>query len=194
MKTASDPRHQERQKSISELFAWDAHQKSPEKPSSPLSGKAKDVIENLAEIDAIIKLCAPEWEIDRINQIDLAILRLAIFELVVEPTVPAKVIIDESIELAKEFGSETSPSFINGALGKALLLPNRLKKVISVKLGIEEDKLTDDSNLTTDLNATDLEISDLLTLIEKEYNIQFEKNNTPETVGDLIATVEDQID
>ena len=49
---------------------------------------------------------------------DLAILRLAVYELQIGKTAPKNVIIDEAIELAKEFGGESSPSFVNGALGK----------------------------------------------------------------------------
>ena len=56
------------------------------------------------------------WPVDKLNKIDLAILRLAIYELE-NLEVPPKVVIDEAVELAKEFGSENSPSFVNGVLG-----------------------------------------------------------------------------
>lgn len=154
MKTASDPRHQERQTVIQEVFAWEAHQKSPDKTAVLLSPKAKKVVAALSEIDAIIKDCAPEWEIDRINQIDLATLRLGVYELVIEPTAPAKVVIDEAVELAKEFGSENSPGFVNGALGKALLMPKRVKiempdlKKVQENLGVA---FKDEKLLTTSL-------------------------------------------
>ena len=68
------------------------------------------------EIDNKIKSSATAWPIDKLNKIDLAILRLAIYEIDQENT-PPKVIIDEAVELAKEFGSENSPSFVNGVLG-----------------------------------------------------------------------------
>ena len=57
---------------------------------------------------------------DKINKIDLAILRLAVYELLVEKTQPPHVIIDEAIELAKEYGNESSSSFVNGALGNII--------------------------------------------------------------------------
>lgn len=60
---------------------------------------------------------APKWPIEKINRIDLAILRLAVWELFYKRKTPPKVAIDEAIELAKEFGAENSPSFINGVLG-----------------------------------------------------------------------------
>ena len=68
-------------------------------------------------LDSIILKCAPQWPVDKLNRIDLAILRLAIYEITVDKKEPVKVIIDEAVELAKEFGSESSPSFINGVLG-----------------------------------------------------------------------------
>jgi len=67
-------------------------------------------------LDKKIGNAAPTWPIDKLNKIDLAILRLAVFELSNKST-PPKVVIDEAVELAKEFGSEASPSFINGVLG-----------------------------------------------------------------------------
>lgn len=78
---------------------------------------ADQVLKNKKKIDTQITASAPEWPLERINKIDLAVLRLAIFELIVQKTEPPKVIIDEAVELAKEFGSENSSSFINGVLG-----------------------------------------------------------------------------
>jgi N utilization substance protein B len=72
------------------------------------------------KIDKAISHCAPEWPIAQINRIDLAILRLAIFELIIERREPPKAIIDEAIELAKKYGSEKSASFVNGVLGSVL--------------------------------------------------------------------------
>lgn len=82
-----------------------------------VSEKAKEIYKNRSSIDGFIKKAAPEFPVDKINKIDLAILRLAVYEMQVEKKEPSKVIIDEAIELAKEYGGETSPQFINGALG-----------------------------------------------------------------------------
>ncbi len=70
-------------------------------------------------IDQLIGKCAPEWPIDQITAIDRNILRLGIFELLYGnyDEVPPKVAINEAIELAKTFGSDSSPRFINGVLG-----------------------------------------------------------------------------
>lgn len=72
------------------------------------------------ELDNYIKQSATEFPIEKINKIDLAILRLAIYELTVEKKEPPHVIVDEAVELAKEFGNDTSPAFVNGVLGKII--------------------------------------------------------------------------
>lgn len=72
---------------------------------------------HLDEIDQVITISAPEWPIPQIAQVDLAILRLAIFELLFDDEVPPKVAINEAVELAKAFGGENSSKFVNGVLG-----------------------------------------------------------------------------
>jgi len=113
MKKKSDPRHLVRQKITQELFSYSFSKKQDQ----DFSPEAQKIIKNLSKIDPKIKRAAPEFSVNRINKIDLAILRLAIFELLINKKEPLKVIIDEAIELSKEFGSENSPKFINGALG-----------------------------------------------------------------------------
>ena len=111
MKKVSDPRHQKRIKIIKELFALSfSSQKSKEE-------KTQKILSNLSKIDKTISKAAPLWPIEKINKTDLAILRLALYELIIEKVEPLKVIIDEAVELAKEFGNEQSASFINGVLG-----------------------------------------------------------------------------
>jgi N utilization substance protein B len=79
----------------------------------------KGVIENMPAIDAIISKAAPQWPIDQISIVDRNILRLGLYELLYEDkdAVPPKVAINEAIELAKNFGGESSGKFINGVLG-----------------------------------------------------------------------------
>lgn len=72
---------------------------------------------NMDEIDKVITVSAPEWPIPQIAQVDLSILRLAIFELLFDDEVPPKAVINEAVELAKAFGGENSSKFINGVLG-----------------------------------------------------------------------------
>ncbi len=112
MKTASDPRHKNRIKLMQYLYS-SAVQKCP-------SSEILHIWNHLDTIDPLVIKSAPEWPLEKLNPVDLAILRLAIYELTIDKTAPFKVIIDEAIELAKEYGSEASPSFINGALGTAV--------------------------------------------------------------------------
>lgn len=114
LKTGRDPRHQKRREAIRHLFAY-LYLK--EQPLDPLS---QEVVSRLEEIDEKIVQSAPEWPLERINKIDLAILRLAVFELAIQKKEPPKVIIDEAVELAKEFGSTNSAPFVNGVLGNIL--------------------------------------------------------------------------
>lgn len=75
--------------------------------------------EYMNNADELIKTYAIGWKIDRIDYVDLSILRLAFFELNDEET-PDRIVVNEAIELAKEFSSPDSPKFINGILGKYL--------------------------------------------------------------------------
>ena len=68
-------------------------------------------------IDGIVSKLAPEWPLDQIAAVDRNVLRVAVYELLFEPEIPPKVTINEAVELAKMFGSESSPRFVNGVLG-----------------------------------------------------------------------------
>ena len=75
------------------------------------------VKENAEQIDAIIRRFAPAWPLEQIALIDRNVLRLAIFEILLNNKVPVKVAINEAVELAKMFGSDSSSRFVNGVLG-----------------------------------------------------------------------------
>jgi len=83
------------------------------------------VIRNREKIDQNIRRFAPAWPIEQIPVIDRNILRLAIFELLFDNKAPVKVVINEAVELAKRFGSDSSPKFVNGVLGSVSPLANR---------------------------------------------------------------------
>jgi N utilization substance protein B len=68
-------------------------------------------------LDSIVGELAPEWPIEQIAAADRNVLRIAIYELLFDPDIPPKVAINEAVELAKMFGSESSPRFVNGVLG-----------------------------------------------------------------------------
>lgn len=113
MKNPLDPRHKKRQKLVEELFKGDFH-------TQPMSIRAKEILEKKEILDTYIHKAAPEFPIDKINKVDLAILRLAVYELFLEKSTPPKVVVDEAIELAKEYAGTSSAGFVNGALGKLI--------------------------------------------------------------------------
>lgn len=112
MKSRHDPRHIKRQHAIREIFANIFLKQN--------AGEiAQEVITHIDELDHEISESAPQWPIDKLNRIDLAILRLATYEIR-HTDIPPKVAIDEAVELAKEYGGENSPGFVNGVLGHIL--------------------------------------------------------------------------
>lgn len=115
MKTAADPRHVARVKTMQALFAYDFQTSARKKNIS-----IKSLLLYIKKIDRLIAKSAPAFPVDKIAKVDLAILRLAIYELIIVKKTPPKVIIDEAVELAKEFGSETASGFVNGVLGNVL--------------------------------------------------------------------------
>ena len=86
-------------------FAWDL---------------VRGTIANLDEINGLIEKYAPAWPVDQIPLVDRGILRIAIFEMVYGHSAPPKVVVNEAVELAKTFGSESSPRFVNGVLGSLM--------------------------------------------------------------------------
>ena len=90
-----------------------------------IRGLINGAIKNKDEIDRHIKKFAPTWPVEQIAVIDRNILRLAIFEILFDNKVPVKVVINEAVELAKAYGSETSARFINGVLGSVSTVAGR---------------------------------------------------------------------
>ncbi len=132
-------RHKAREIAIQALYEIDhTGHKTEEVVSHLLSEKVLDeehaafarelitgVLEHKADIDEKITTFAKVWPLPQMSPIDRSILRLAIFEVLIDNEVPVKVAINEAIELAKTFGSESSPKFINGVLGSVSALTNR---------------------------------------------------------------------
>lgn len=75
------------------------------------------VLPHIQELDQLIAKYAPEWPLDQVAAIDRNILRMAFWEFAVQRETPLKVAINEAVELAKQFGSESAPRFVNGVLG-----------------------------------------------------------------------------
>lgn len=129
-------RHLQRSVAMQSLFEWDFRGTHDEEMPGIMSRSLDEFAPGLEDasfghmlvegtlqrrsiIDQLIEKCAPEWPLDQVTIIDRNILRLGIFELLYGnyDEVPPKVAINESIELAKTFGSDSSPRFVNGVLG-----------------------------------------------------------------------------
>ena len=83
-----------------------------------IAAKYENVAEKIAQIDEMINEKTEGWKTSRMGKVDLAILRLAVYEIVFDDTIPNPVAINEAVELAKKFGRDESPKFINGVLAK----------------------------------------------------------------------------
>lgn len=91
---------------------WDAED------GAYISGKCEDILAHLAKIDAAINEAAEGWKTGRMGKVDLTLIRLAVYEMKYEDSVPVGVAINEAVELAKKYGTDESPSFVNGILAK----------------------------------------------------------------------------
>ena len=89
-----------------------------EKDTAYILDKFKGIVEKLDEIDAAIGEGSKGWKVSRMAKVDLALIRLAVYEMRYEEDVPVKVAINEAIELAKQYGSDESSAFVNGVLAK----------------------------------------------------------------------------
>lgn len=83
-----------------------------------MNSKCNDIIVKIPEIDEAINASTTGWKTTRMGKVDLSIIRLAIYEIKYEEDVPAKVAINEAVELAKIYGTDNSASFVNGVLAK----------------------------------------------------------------------------
>lgn len=142
MRSKLDPRHGARKLALSSIFCWlfsESDQLTCATMAQELLNQdqvdiqlSQDIIagvkQNRAHLDDVIATCAPDWPLDKISKIDLVILRISIFEILFSDKTPPRVVIDESVELAKEFGNDTSPKFVNGVLGTVVKNLDEYKK------------------------------------------------------------------
>ena len=129
-------RHLSRSIAMQSLYEWDFWGRDKSKLEEIIEGNIKEfgpgleskdfvweiingVMEHVDKINEIIEKCAPEWPLEQITVVDRNVLRIGIYELLwgKREEVPPKVAINEAIELAKNFGGESSGRFINGVLG-----------------------------------------------------------------------------
>ncbi len=130
--TTGGNRHQAREAALSFLYPHDLHLGSTtesvegflryyqvqEAYRSYFEKLAQGVLTHLKAIDAEIEACAVNWKISRMGKVDLAVMRIACFELLYCPEIDQKILLDEAVELAKTYGSQESAAFVNGVLDR----------------------------------------------------------------------------
>ena len=87
-----------------------------EKDEEYIIGKYKKILERIEEIDGILNEASKTWKTSRMSRVDLTVLRLAVYEMKFDEDIPEKVAINEAVELAKKYGGDESPAFVNGVL------------------------------------------------------------------------------
>ncbi len=100
-------------------FGWmDAHEKQDLEPDVVLFARflISGTVEHWAEINTVIEAQLKNWDFDRVGKVDLALLRISVFQMLFSQEIPAKVVIDEAIDISKRFSSDDSYRFINGVL------------------------------------------------------------------------------
>lgn len=97
---------------------FDADESADPEAQEEIQKKYEAIVDKIDELDHMINEKATGWTTTRMGKVDLAILRLALFEILYDDKVPTSVAINEAVEIAKKFGQDESPSFINGILAK----------------------------------------------------------------------------
>ena len=137
-----DPRTKARQLAMQALFQLDVQgasllpdlddffkENAPEPPVRTLASDwTRGAWTNISACDELITAAALKWKLSRLSQVDKSILRLAVYHLKFCPDIPPKVTINEAIELAKKFGTDKSPSFVNGVLDGVLRKMTEVKQ------------------------------------------------------------------
>lgn len=101
-----------------EQLFFEEEDAATEKDAAYVSDKYHKIREKLTEIDALLNERAEGWNTGRMSKVDLTILRLAVYEIMYDESVPTRVAINEAVELAKKFGQDASSGFVNGILAK----------------------------------------------------------------------------
>lgn len=100
------------------LFFEDEENAPGQEENAQISEKFNKIIEKLESIDQSLNDKVQGWDTGRMGKVDLTILRLAVYEIMYDEEIPTGVAINEAVELAKKFGQDSSPAFVNGVLAK----------------------------------------------------------------------------
>ncbi|BFU96153.1 MAG: N utilization substance protein B homolog [Nitrospira sp.] len=133
-------RHQSRERALQILFQYDIHGQpgvwldefwnqceATEDVRTFAEELVRGVLKHQAELDALLGRYATNWKVSRMQVVDRNILRLGVYELLWRDDVPAKVTMNEAIELAKDFGDDEAAKFVNGVLDKVLATESSLE-------------------------------------------------------------------
>ena len=123
-KRGEGPRHQARERALSLLYEAEIKDRPisdvlaalPVAPDPYAERLVRGVAERLGRIDELVGASAEGWEISRMPAVDRSVLRLAVYELLEEPSVPVAVVIDEAVRLVGEYSTDDSGRFVNGVL------------------------------------------------------------------------------
>ncbi len=111
---------EEKETQLEQLFNQDVQYDKlalSEKESKEANAKCQDILDNISDIDKAIEKALDNWSINRIGKVELAILRVAVYEIQYDKLEPA-IAINEAVEIAKEYGGDKSGAFVNGILAK----------------------------------------------------------------------------
>lgn len=100
------------------MLSLEEQGKADEKEETYIRDKYEKISERLEEIDREINAKSKGWKTTRMGKVDLALMRLAVYEILYDEEIPTGVAINEAVELAKKYGTDDSPSFINGVLAR----------------------------------------------------------------------------
>ncbi len=135
----ADPRRRSRWLAVQALYEWDstghdalaavANRLEDEPDQRRVGEFARALVAGVrgqqAEIDAVLAQAAPQWPLDQMAVVDRNIIRVAIFEVLFDNKTPVRAALNEAVELAKTFGGEGSPRFVNGVLGAVAAMTMR---------------------------------------------------------------------
>ncbi len=107
----------EEMKEQEELY-FDEFESVSEEDMAYILNKYQAIADRLEEIDTLLNELSSGWKTSRMNRVDLTILRLAVYEIRFDPSIPTGVAINEAVELAKKYSSDSGPAFVNGVLAK----------------------------------------------------------------------------
>lgn len=99
---------------------FESLERATDEDKAYIQNKYEAVVSRLPEIDMLLNEKTQGWKTNRMNKVDLAVLRLAVYEMRWDDDIPLGVAINEAVELAKRFGGDESPSFVNGVLGRLI--------------------------------------------------------------------------